>query len=141
MEFDSSFANLHRNFGPVLLARGKYDDAVRAVQRSIDLSGGIRLSWNVGLLAYANARGGHTAAARVLLQELVERSARAPVSGTGMALIYDALGDRERAVKWLERAVAEYDWPAQRYGLSPLLDHLRADPRAAALLAKTRAMQ
>ena len=57
-----------------------------------------------------------------------------------MALIYDALGDRDRALEWLGRAVATYDFLLRAESNGPLFEHLRADPRAAALLARTEAM-
>lgn len=139
MEFDPSFPLSYRNLSLVFIAQGKFDDAVTAAQRSLELFGD-RSSFDVALLAQAYALGGHTAEARVLLQELVARSARERVSGTGMALLYDALGDHEHALQWLGRAFAEYDWPLNVFSHSPLLDHLRADPHGAALFAKIEAM-
>ena len=40
----------------------------------------------------------------------------------------------------IDSAFVAHDWPLQRYSLAPLLAQLRADPRVAALLAKTRTM-
>jgi len=58
------------------------------------------------------------------------------VPATGIALLYDALGDREHALSWLERGVREYDFLLRTYGRGRAFDHLRADPRGAALFAR-----
>jgi hypothetical protein len=57
------------------------------------------------------------------------------VNSIVVALLQDELGDREEAIRWLGRAVAQHD-PWYNLARTPLFDRLRTDPRAAALLAK-----
>ena len=43
--------------------------------------------------------------------------------------LYIALGEREQAFTWLERAYAEHDLQLQYLGLYPGFDPIRSDPR------------
>ena len=135
IEFDPTYPNAHSLLAEVLLATGRYDEAIAAARRSLDIAGE-RRSMDVAVLARAYAMAGQPAKARDLLRELIARAQHEPVSATGIALLYDALGDRERAMPWLERGVREYDFPLRTYGRGPAFDHLRADPRGAALFAR-----
>jgi tetratricopeptide (TPR) repeat protein len=89
------------------------------------------------LLAHALHAAGRDREARALLDELLTRAKTQPVAESLIALLYDDFGETEKAIEWLRKAVASFDWAAQRYSVMPVFDHLRANPRAAALLDKT----
>ena len=91
------------------------------------------------MLFRSDVLGGHAADAHTLLKELLEQSKSRAARASGISLIYDALGDRENALRWLAEAVTDFDSVLHYEGHSPELDHLRADPKGAALLAKTEA--
>jgi tetratricopeptide (TPR) repeat protein len=131
-------APAHYFLGELLAAQKKFDEAIRSAKRSMEASGD-RNSRAVAWLAQAYALSGHVTEARALLRELLERSKHERVSGAGLALLYDALGERERAIPWLRKSVAEYDLNLENH--NPRFDALRADPRAVALLAITEAMK
>jgi len=78
---------------------------------------------------------GKEADARRMLGELENPGpAAAPPNALAIAAIYGALGDRDRAFEWLERAYrAHVIWPIK---VHPFLDPLRKDPRFAVLVAK-----
>ena len=97
----------------VLDARAAADDGERDALR-IALE---RLSHALAALAEAEARG-----------ELVP--------AVGVARIHAALGDRDRAFAWLERAVAGRSDTLVWMRVDPRFDALRGDPRFDALLAK-----
>ncbi|MGH2396099.1 MAG: TPR end-of-group domain-containing protein [bacterium] len=42
---------------------------------------------------------------------------------------YTGLGDKERALEWLEKAFEDRSWEMIRLKIDPRLDPLRADPR------------
>jgi len=51
-------------------------------------------------------------------------------------MIYTALGDKEQAFSWLEKALAENDIALPYLKVNPAFDPLRSDPRFAELLKK-----
>ena len=138
LQIDSSFVLAYRSLTEVLIAGSKYQDAIAAARRSLELSG-TRPSFDVALLVKAYVMAGKAADARPLLTELATRSTSARVSALGMAMAYDALGDGEHSLEWLARAVSDPDPMLHAYSHSALLDHLRSEPRGAALLASTEA--
>jgi serine/threonine-protein kinase len=71
-------------------------------------------------LGHAYAVAGKTAQARAVLDTLEARSARSYVPAYWFALVYVGLGDKEKAITWLERAYQER---------STVLAYLRIDPR------------
>ena len=138
LQIDSSFLLAYRSLTEVLIAGAKYEAAIATARRSLELSG-TRPSFDVALLVKAYVMAERSADARPLLAELDARSRSARVSALGMAIAHDALGNREHSVQWLARAVTDPDPMLHAYSHSALLDHLRLDPRAAALLASTEA--
>jgi eukaryotic-like serine/threonine-protein kinase len=90
------------------------------------------------LSAYAEAlaESGDRRGATVVLTEL-ERNARTGyVSAYDIALIYAALGDRNRAFAWLDKAQAERSAFLPYITWDRRADSLRPDPRFGALLQR-----
>jgi hypothetical protein len=52
--------------------------------------------------------------------------------------VYAALGDRDSAFDWLERAYAARENEIETIGAMPELDPLRGDPRFTSLLRRMR---
>jgi tetratricopeptide (TPR) repeat protein len=91
--------------------------------------------WATATLAYIHARTGGASEARKLLAdvELSKRALEIPPS-FAMARAYVALGDRDAAFRWLERARRDRHGDIPRLKIDPRLDPIRSDPRFAALL-------
>jgi len=90
------------------------------------------------ILAVAAARDGQTARARTLLEELVRRQGRRRdyVPPGTIADVYVALGDRQQAFPWMEKAYQEgSNWVAYIAG-DPANDDLQDDPDFQSLLQK-----
>jgi tetratricopeptide (TPR) repeat protein len=121
------FAVAYVFLGMAYEQQGRYDAAVAAQQRAIDL-GGRNPLW-LSALGRAHAVAGHTAEGRAILDELRTRAAQRFVSPFGLALVHAGLGDREAALTALERAVAVRDPYLIYLAVHPQLDTLRADPR------------
>jgi hypothetical protein len=67
--------------------------------------------------------------ARAILRDLEERARTTYVSPYHFAYVYSGLGDAERAVDWLERAVADRAGPVFGLKGSFLFASLRDNPR------------
>jgi hypothetical protein len=87
-------------------------------------------------LAYTTARTGRRADAEALLASLLEREAVTYVAAPGIAEIYLGLGDRDRALTWLERGVEERSSMLVTLRTNPRYDELRDDPRFKTLEAR-----
>jgi tetratricopeptide (TPR) repeat protein len=118
-----------------LLGQHRAKEAVESATRYLELTGN-RQSLSLALLGVAFAANGQRAKAEALLAELLERSRREPVNAAGIAMLYDALGDRTRGLEWLDRAVDQHV-PLHNWARQWMFDGLRADPRGAAIFAKT----
>lgn len=92
----------------------------------------------LGQLGEAYAMAGNAAKAREILDQLEERARAGYVSPYHFAYVYTGLGDTDRAMDWLERAVAERTGPAYSIKGSFLLAPLHTHPRFRALLRQMK---
>jgi serine/threonine-protein kinase len=116
------------------LARGAVSDARRALdaaeRRTTD-----KESLSLAA-AYVYALARDIPRSRSLLSGAESRLAREPGSPAEIASVHAALGDREAAFKWLERAFEEQDPLLGYMAVDPRFDALRGDSRFAALLTR-----
>jgi DNA-binding SARP family transcriptional activator/cytochrome c-type biogenesis protein CcmH/NrfG len=114
----------------------RYDKAAEAARKCI------ALGWDVhgrAILGYVYAKSGRRAEAVKLVDTLTakwrERNGERAVSNVaiGIAAIYAGLGDRGRALDWLERAVGTGMYVAY-LGIDPTFRSLHAEPRFRTLL-------
>ena len=81
------------------------------------------------MLGYARARSGDRAGAQDLLDELLATSQSRYVAPYGVALIYNALGDKDQALAWLERGYQAGDHKMNLLKVDPKWRNLHGDPR------------
>ena len=112
--------------GQAYTGKGMLDDALRALQRAVDLSG--RSSESLTMLGRAQAEVGRTAEARTILNELLERSNRAYVSPVLVAILAIALKEFDRALEYLHRAVVVRATDLIWIGVRPAFDPVRTRP-------------
>jgi serine/threonine-protein kinase len=105
---------------------GRYSEAIAETQR-MDLSPDSVLSMTER--AYSSGKAGKTAEARGLLKKLEERSKEGYVPAYDLAVVHLALGEKEPALRWLQRAYDEHDWGLIVLAVEPRLDPLSSDPR------------
>lgn len=134
IEMDPGFFLGHFDVGLAYAQAGQMQEAIAAFQRAMELSG--RSPLCLAGLGYAYARAGRAAEARQVLAELETLSKRRYVSALYPAAIYVALGDKDRAFDWLERAVDERSTYVVQINVEPVFDLLRSDPRFRALLRR-----
>jgi serine/threonine-protein kinase len=133
-------AKLYPDFSPAhsFLAMGcessgLYDEALAEIQRAIDL---FKNDVFLALRARILARSGKPREARQALAEITNQSKHGFLPPTLIARVYAALGDKEQAFEWLDKAYAERDWGLVALRVDPTLDDLRSDPRFSDLLKR-----
>jgi tetratricopeptide (TPR) repeat protein len=116
-----------------------YPEAIAYTERSIARTG--RQTDSLGCLALLYGRAGRKSETQNIISELKQRSRHHYVFPSVFAQAYLGLGDKDRALTYLERAYGEQD-PALFYlKVSPLLDPLRSEPRFQALLRRVNLAQ
>ena len=90
----------------------------------------------ISALANAYARSGNKAEAEKLLAGLISESKKQYVSPYYFAVVYVGLGEPERAIDWLERALGDRSNGLVFLKVEPELDNLRSNPRFVALQRK-----
>jgi serine/threonine-protein kinase len=122
----------HLFLGFTYAAKGLYDQAIKAYQEAIRL--GLDTPSTQVFLGSAHALAGQREQALAILKKL--QTASSYPSPGHLAILYAALGDRERAFSSLEKAYQAHDPQLQYLGVSPGYDSLRSDPRFHELLLK-----
>jgi serine/threonine-protein kinase len=135
LDLDPAFSPAHWQLGSVLLQQGKVPEALAELETATRLS-----AENPRYLAYlGNARGkaGNAAGARGALGQLnaLEAGGR-PVSGLDRAIVFAGLGETDRALEGVEKALDDRPSLMPYLGIDPLWDGLRASPRFQAVLTK-----
>ncbi|HWT02060.1 MAG TPA: protein kinase [Pyrinomonadaceae bacterium] len=139
LERDPRYADTHWSFGLAYEQKEMYDEAISAYQRAISLSKTAEFPEGkpemIAALGHAYAVSGRRDDALRILEQLKELVGRQNyVSPYSIALIHAALGDKEQAFEWLERAYGERDESFIHLKVDPRLDSLRADPRLTEML-------
>jgi TolB-like protein/tetratricopeptide (TPR) repeat protein len=128
LTLDDNFAYAHETLGVVLFLKGDPDAAIAEYEKVRKLNDDCNV---LGLLGLAYAEIGRTADVTQILQELNQCGQKHYVRHTVYALIYIALGQKDTAIDYLEKA-SDNNW----LRINPLLDPLRDQPRFQKLVAK-----
>jgi serine/threonine protein kinase/TolB-like protein/tetratricopeptide (TPR) repeat protein len=134
LEIDPQYAQARWRLIKALLLAGRTSEAVTEAERVVE--SGNRSPAALSILAVAAAHDGRTARAHTLLDMLLDLSRRDYVPAGTIADIYVALGDRQRAFEWMEKAYDERsNWVAYIAG-DPANDQLRDEPYFQSLLKR-----
>ena len=93
-------------------------------------------AWYQGLLGYAYAISGDRPKAEQILRELEEMAKRQYVSSTAFADIHLGLGEKEKALDWLEKSYQDQESACWYLKVDPIYDSVRNEPRFQAILKK-----
>jgi predicted Zn-dependent protease len=115
---------------------GRVPDAIALLERAAAQTDGPAA--RVAALAMAYTAAGRDADARALIRTLEARAERDYFPRSWLARAYVALGDKDRALPWLERAYEERDVWLTFAKVEPNFDALRDEPRFRAILTKMR---
>jgi DNA-binding winged helix-turn-helix (wHTH) protein/TolB-like protein len=125
-DLEPNFWLTHLFLSRVYSEKGRHVEAVAAAKRAGELSGN---SQSQAYRAYALAKWGKLSEAREILDELLKLSTETYVPPYNLALAYNALGERERALEYLEKGFAEKDVRMAFLKVEPFWHNLHSEPR------------
>ena len=134
LTLDNKFGYTHWNLGEAFYLRGDTAAAIAEYQKARTLDDDPQI---VALLGRAYADTGKKDQALELLRELEARATQQFVRGYLIALVYIGLGDKTKAIDYLEREYQNHDNIDTAWiRADPMLDPLRGDPRFEAFAEK-----
>lgn len=134
IEMDPGYYFAHVNLGQALEMKGARDAAIAEYEKARALNDDPSV---LGMLARTYGLSGNKNEAGKLLDKLKELSKQRYVGAYSFALAYLGLGDKEEALRWLEKSYQDRAGSDIGYiRVDPLLDPLRGDPRFEALAEK-----
>jgi len=122
--FDPPLADAYSGKGDFNQAVALYEKAQAATH-----------SPSVGL-GITYAKMGRREDARRVLDQLIEKSRQQYVAADSIAAVYVALGEKDEAFRWLDRAFQEHSGGFYNFMFRPEFRALRSDPRFADLLRR-----
>jgi tetratricopeptide (TPR) repeat protein len=134
LDLDPSYRWARLNVGRALEELGRYDEAIATFEKGLR-DAGMSLD-DAPPLAHAFAAAGRRERAQPILARMIEGWHAGRVSPYSIATVFTAMGDRDQAFAWLERAFEDRDRMMVSLRVHPRLDPLRQDPRFADLLRR-----
>jgi TolB-like protein/DNA-binding winged helix-turn-helix (wHTH) protein/Flp pilus assembly protein TadD len=132
-----NFAEAYLAEGEILEQQRHYEQALAAYKSGSRLFGS-DTAYVEALQGNALALAGAPEQARQMAKQLEDLSAHSYVSGVDLAIIYCALGDRDNAIRWLDRAQRNGDREMGLLGVDPIFDGCRTDTRFRDLLKQLK---
>ena len=128
IEMEPNFVAARSVKGNVLVQNGLYEEAMSEFQKVLELiKGATAVEVSVkAIMAHAYGRWGKRNDALTLLEEVITAGTGSPYSIAG---IYTALGDKDSAFEWLNKAFEQHDLQLVSLKVDPSLDGLRDDAR------------
>jgi len=134
VELDRKLIVAHYNLGMVYEQMGRYGEAVVAFQEAKNLD---PTNPNTSaFLCHGYASSGDRRRAQALLPELTQAATRGRLDPVWIGLIHAALGDKEDAFVWLEKAYQARSDTLLFLKVDPKYDNLRSDPRFSDLVRR-----
>ena len=134
IEMDHQFYYAHWNLGEVWQLKGQPSEAIAEYRKAAELNDD---PFVLALVGQAYARAGEQEDAQGILARLSEEAKSRYVPAYGFALMFLALGDKDRAIDEMERAYRERGGDDVTFiKVDPMLDDLRGDRRFEALVQK-----
>jgi TolB-like protein/Flp pilus assembly protein TadD len=134
LELDPNFAEAHLVLGKVYEQKHDFEQATNEFDTANRLFGDAPNIW--ALQGSARAGAGKRSEALAIARKLEDASQKRYVSGVDIAIVYCAVGDRDRAMNWLEKAYQNRGKGLNIIGADPLFDRCRSNPRFVSLLKR-----
>ena len=133
VELDPQNVWAHLFLGLTYELQGRDDDALRHRLRSVVLAGASPQI--IAKIQGEYSRLGYAALRRKIL-DIEAGYARTPLPSSSLALGYARLGEKEKALHWLEKAFESHTRDLIYLKVEPSYDSLREDPRFEAMLRR-----
>jgi TolB-like protein/tetratricopeptide (TPR) repeat protein len=135
VELDPNFSMGHWCLGQTYLGERNYSAAIPELERASALGTTPLLICDLG---FAYAAAGRSIGARAILEAFQRKAQFEYIPPYLIAAIYGALGEKDEAFKWLDRAYNERDSHITYLKLDPEMDPLRSDPRFGILMQRLK---
>ena len=135
LSMDQNFVPAFMGLGKIYLLQSKYEKALHELDKAWEISNGSSPNL-VSLRGIIFAKSGNRMEAEKALEELFDLSQQRYVSSHFFASLYMALGQKDQAFEWLDKAYIERSEELTALKIDPLWDDLRPDPRFSELLKK-----
>ncbi|MFZ0818491.1 MAG: protein kinase [Candidatus Acidiferrales bacterium] len=134
LEMDPTFAPAHNRLGWAYLGKGMNEEAIAEFQKEVALSGSDpEESVDLG---FAYAVMGKRAEAKRIFAKLKRKREHGFVSPASLGIISGALGEKDEAFAWLDKAYELRDPQLTYLKVGPKFTLLRSDPRFQDLLRR-----
>jgi TolB-like protein/Tfp pilus assembly protein PilF len=131
LELDPNFHLARELLAQTFDMQGRFDEAIAECRKGLETSDAPAI---LATLGHAYARAGNRNEALKVLEQLRDESQKRVVVAINFAWLFIALGEKEEALNWLEKAYGDGSlWGIK---LDPFLDPLRDEPRFKQLLAR-----
>jgi len=127
----------YRIQGLILTFQKQFAAAERVLREALALAPAYGTYTKV-TLGYSLAAAGDPSYAQEVAAQLEEKIKTEYVSSVELAITYIALGDKEKALSWMERTVDERRGWAAYLRVHPIVDPLRGEPRFDAIIERMR---
>lgn len=134
VELDPDFVPAHLALGQAYEQKKLFREAISELEGAVRLSGGSPVY--MAALAHAYGISGRKGDTLRLIDDLTKLGSRKYVASFDMAIAWLGLGDKERALAALERAVKDRSPRLLFLIIEPRFDPLRSDPRFEALVKR-----
>jgi adenylate cyclase len=132
LELDPNTALAHHCVGWCMVLKGNLSEAKTEFQKAAALDD---LPWYKADLGYAYGASGDRAKAEQVLRDLDDLAKKQYVSPALYASVYLGLGEKGKALDWIEKAYEDRD-PMLWWNQDQLYDSVRNEPRFQALMQK-----
>ena len=134
LDMDATFVAAHDLLGRSYERKGAYPEAIAELRKALQLSDDD--SNELAALGLAFAASHQEGEARRILSQLKERSQQTYVQPMWVAVIHLALGEKDQAFDWMQKAYEDRSAWLVYLKVDPLFDSVRTDPRFPDLLRR-----
>jgi DNA-binding winged helix-turn-helix (wHTH) protein/TolB-like protein/Flp pilus assembly protein TadD len=132
LELDPNFSMAHAQLGVAYWGKGMYKEALGPLQKAVELEG--QGSVRMIQLAMGYGFAGQKDKAQEFFKGLKKRAKTEYVDPTWIAGLYASIGDKDRALDWIEKAYDERSPTATTLLVDTRFNTLRSEPRYQAVL-------